>query len=110
MRAIIVASLFSAIAFSSAAHAQSGRLVTPGLSSTFVWKDVDASREAASLISAGVHETNPLLLYRLLACAVPNGTKAVVTDGGMFSQDILVVEGEHAGCRGNVPTEFFDMD
>jgi hypothetical protein len=96
--------------FSTAAYAVDGTLVGLGGSDVvFVWKDEDAQDEALSLISAGVHKTNPALLLSLIACVVPTGTSAITTDAGFVTHDILVTSGESSGCRGNVPVEAFDM-
>lgn len=71
----------------------------------FVWKSKKAHNEAMSLIAADVHRTNPALIAVLLACIVPSGTRAIVTDMGFATHDIMVVEGKSSGCRGNIPTE-----
>jgi len=76
-----------------------------GTDNVFVWKDSDAQSEAYKLIQAGVHNTNPALVFQLLACMVPRGTKAIITDMGFASHTILVTSGEHAGCRGVIPME-----
>lgn len=61
--------------------------------------------EGFKLIQAGVHQSNPMLVIRLLSCAVPAGTKAIITDSGFATQTILVTDGDNAGCRGDVVTE-----
>lgn len=71
----------------------------------FVWKDSEAQSEALKLIGAGVHKTNPQLVFRLMSCVAPAGSKAVVTDGGFASSTILITTGEHAGCRGVIQNE-----
>jgi len=43
----------------------------------------------------------------LLSCIVDSGTRAITTDAGFVTHDILVIEGEEAGCRGNIPAEDF---
>jgi hypothetical protein len=59
-----------------------------------------------TLIQGGVQNTHPELLYALMSCVVLDGTQAIITSGGFLSQDILIVSGEHSGCRGNVPSEY----
>lgn len=71
----------------------------------FVWRDGDAMDEGFKLIRAGVHKSNPMMVMELLSCAVPAGTKAIVTDSGFATQSILVIDGENSGCRGDVVTE-----
>jgi hypothetical protein len=88
-----------------------GKLVgLNGMKVVAVWKDDDAQSEGNTLIQAGVMETNPELLIPLLSCIVPSGTKAVITDAGLVTHDIMVIEGENAGCKGNVPMEVFDAN
>lgn len=77
----------------------------PGMDAVFVWLDEEAHSEALDLIRAGVHESNPALVMRLLACIAAPGDKAVITDMGMFSHTIVVIDGEEAGCRGLVTME-----
>jgi hypothetical protein len=92
------------------ALASEGRLVgLNGSDVVFVWRSKADHDEGLSLINAGVHKSNPALLFPLLACIVPSGTKAIITDGGFATHDILVIDGESAGCRGNVAMESFDL-
>jgi hypothetical protein len=76
-----------------------------GASVVFVWKDKKSHNEGLTLIQAGVHKSNPMLVMRLLACMVPSGTKAVITSAGFATHDVLVTSGEFSGCRGNVAVE-----
>jgi hypothetical protein len=68
-----------------------------------------AHEEAISLISAGVHKSNPMLIFPLVSCMVDNGTAAVTTDSGIVTHDIMVIEGPKSGCRGNIPVEHFEV-
>lgn len=103
LRAALVASIAMLVA--SPAAAQEVILGRTGSENVFVWKDSDAQSEAFKLIQAGVHKSNPTLVFRLLACMVPVGTKAVITDMGFASHTILVTSGEDAGCRGVIVRE-----
>ncbi|MFN3506229.1 MAG: hypothetical protein ACK4ZU_02050 [Allorhizobium sp.] len=76
-----------------------------GSDNVFVWRDGDAHSEAINLISAGVHNSNPTLVMRLLSCIVPAGTKAIITDAGFASHTILITSGDDAGCRGDIAAE-----
>lgn len=76
-----------------------------GNGAVVVWRDTTAMREAMRLINANVHQTNPRLLMPHVACMAPPGTEIVVTDGGVFSSEVLVVAGQLSGCRGVVPNE-----
>jgi hypothetical protein len=71
----------------------------------FVWRDKAAASEGYELIRAGVHLTNPPLVASLLACVVDYNTRVVTTSVGIITHDIMVIEGPHAGCRGNIPAE-----
>lgn len=73
-----------------------------------VWRNSAAMREAMQLINANVHRTNPTLLLPHIACMLPAGTEIVVTDGGFFSSEVLVVAGRLSGCRGIVENEWID--
>lgn len=88
----------------TSALALDGRLQNDG-KTVIVWRDAKAHDEGLSLIRAGVNKTNPALLLPLVACVVASGTRAVTTSAGMFTHDIIVVEGKNSGCRGNIPTE-----
>lgn len=76
-----------------------------GATNVIVWRSSDAQSEGMKLIEAGVHKTNPELVARLVACFEKPGTKVIVTDMGFLTHDIMVVEGENAGCKGNIPRE-----
>ena len=77
----------------------------PGMSVVFVWNDHAAYREGIKLIEAGVHDTNPALVFRLIACLPKPGAQAIITEAGAFSHTILVIDGPQSGCRGFVTTE-----
>jgi hypothetical protein len=95
-----------ALMLATPATAQDFHLVgLNGADQVFVWKSKKAHNEAMSLIAADVHRSNPALVMVLLACIVPTGTRAIVTDMGFATHDIMVVEGESSGCRGNIPME-----
>jgi hypothetical protein len=103
---VLFAAVFASLV--TAAFGMDGQLVGQGGASTvIIWKDKTSHEEGLSLISAGVHKTNPALLVRLISCIVPSGTRAITTSAGFMTHDIMVVEGEHSGCRGNVPMEVF---
>ena len=92
----------------SAAEALEGRLQPVGTAAVvIVWRTAKAQDEGAALIRAGVNKTDPSRLMPLIACIVPAGTRAVTTTARIFSHDVRVVEGPHAGCTGNVPSEAF---
>ncbi len=76
-------------------------LVADGGANILVWVPGKMD-EAVKLLNAGVQKTHPELLLVLLACRVPAGTTAIVTDGGFFSSDVLVTSGQSTGCRGTV--------
>jgi dihydrodipicolinate reductase len=98
------------VSFSTVAFATEGRLV--GLNKAtivIVWRDKASNDEAMALHDAGVDKTNPALLMRLIACIVPSGTRAIITSAGFATHDIMVIEGQHSGCRGNVVMEMFKL-
>ncbi len=77
-----------------------------GGTSIAVWKNQQALREGTDLLSAGIHKRNPELVTRLIACIVPAGTKAIVTDDPSLGiREILVTSGEFLGCRVSVNVE-----
>lgn len=106
--AVGVAAL-AASTFANPAHALEVTLGR-GQGTVFVWRDGDAMDEGFKLIQAGVHKSNPTMVLQLLSCAVPSGTKAVITDAGFATHTIIVVDGDNAGCRGDVVTEDVDRN
>ncbi|WP_159718751.1 hypothetical protein [Geminicoccus flavidas] len=111
MRMIYRAALASVfLAAAVPAHAANGRLVPMGgMSVVIVWKDADAHSKGLRLIQSGAAEAKPELLSPLIACLVEPNAKAITTDAGFATHDIMVVDGEHAGCEGNVATEAFEL-
>lgn len=108
MRILAACVLALTLLLSSPVFALDGRLVSPnGAPTVIIWKDKDAHDKALNLIDAGVAKTNPALLMPLIACIVPTGTRAVITSAGFATHDIMVIEGEHSGCQGNIPMELF---
>jgi hypothetical protein len=88
--------------------AQTRTLVRPDGAggSIIIWKNEKAHSEGVKLIGAGINKTNPALLMPLLACLVPVGAQAVVTDGGFFSSNVTIVSGNEAGCRGVISNDY----
>lgn len=76
-----------------------------GMNMVVVWKNKDAQHEGMSLIEAGVLQSNPELVIPYVSCIVPTGTRAIITDAGLATHDVMVIEGESAGCKGNIPME-----
>lgn len=76
-----------------------------GADVVFVWRSSAAHSEGLKLIRAGVLKTNPRLVARLLACLVPSGTHAIITDAGFATHDVVVTSGKDSGCHGNVAAE-----
>lgn len=103
MLRVIVATALVLVA--APAGAQEAKLGRDGSSVVFVWKDSDSQSEAYRLINAGVHKSNPVLLFRLMSCMPKPGDRAVVTDGGFASSTIVVTSGEESGCRGVIANE-----
>ncbi|MDM7852686.1 hypothetical protein [Pseudochrobactrum kiredjianiae] len=90
----------------SPANAQQYKLKALGDASViFVWNSADDRSEGYKLIQAGVHKTSPQLLMPLIACVAKPGNKVIVTDMGFVTHDIMVVDGENVGCRGNIAAE-----
>src|SRR5690554_2807687 len=101
MRSLLLAILMLVTSVTFSAAQGVGLIGLGGSDTVIVWRDKKAHDEGLSLISAGVHKSNPLLLIPLVACIVPSGTRAIITDGGFITHDVMIVEGENAGCRGN---------
>jgi len=76
-----------------------------GQTNVFIWKDKDSFTEGLALVRAGVHETKPEMVFRLVACIVPVGTKAIILDGGYPTNKVVVIDGPKAGCRGDAAAE-----
>ena len=70
----------------------------------FVWRSHQAYADAVKLVAAGVYESNPQLLTPLLSCVIEHGKRSVVLDKDDTTLEIMVIEGEAAGCRGIVPS------
>ena len=82
--------------------AQTVTLTAEGGANILVWHDYSALKEGMQMIAAEVYKTQPQLVAQLLACRTPSGSTAVVTNGGFFSSDVVVVSGRSAGCRGTI--------
>lgn len=105
IRAVVLAMCVSTL--NTSAMAQVKRLKA-GNGMIAVYKDSKSMSEAIQLISADVHKTNPQLVAPLISCIVKDGTSYIVSNGGFFSSDIMIVDGPDAGCRGTVPNERLD--
>lgn len=74
----------------------------PSAKYVLVWKDSKSHDRGLSLILNDVNKTHPEMIAALLACIVPNGTKVMLDSAGLFSYDITVIDGNDAGCQGNI--------
>jgi hypothetical protein len=106
--AVTLLGLAATVSTVTPGEASEGRLQpVGGAKVVIVWRNAKAQDEGAALIRAGVNTSDPARLLPFIACNVAPGTKAVTTTARIFRHDIKVVEGEHSGCVGNVPTEVF---
>lgn len=81
------------------------RLGRSGASDVKVWRDQNAFREGIQLINAGVQNSNPTLISKLLRCQPDPGDRAVIVDRSGGSATVTVIDGDNAGCRGVVAIE-----
>lgn len=72
-----------------------------------IWQSVSARQEGEAMIRAGM--SNKAAMY--YACVVPDLTPVTVIrqEGSVFSAsvswDVLVTDGDHRGCEGNVSND-----
>jgi hypothetical protein len=101
LRRLALASAFVALT-AQYGHAQERTLTgMNGAPNVIVWKNHHSLQQGTDLVSAGVGKKNPARIVGLIACIVPSGTSAIVTD----SSNVLVTSGEFSGCRGAVNVE-----
>jgi len=101
LRRLAIASAFVALT-PQYGHAQERTLTAVnGAPSVIVWKNHHSLQQGTDLVSAGVGKKNSALIVGLIACIVPSGTSAIVTD----SSNVLITSGEFSGCRGAVNIE-----
>ena len=81
----------------------------PGSKVIIVWKSKKAHNEGLAIIRSGLTQAKLLLLARLVACRATAGTEVIVTDAGFVTHDIMIVEGQSVGCRGNIPAEELEL-
>lgn len=105
MRRLLLMSALAVLPGAAAAQTPPPVLRNSGGDVVFVWRDSERMSEAMRMINAGVHRTNPGLIAPLVSCVAPNGSEAVVTNGGFFSSNVTVTSGRAAGCRGVVANE-----
>jgi len=103
---ILVTAALSSIALASPVSAQITGVLT-GASDIYVWKDARAQDDGFALIKAGTHKTNPNAVIRLMACMVPDGTRAALRNPGLSAHEVLILDGKAAGCAGTVPPGLF---
>lgn len=89
-----------------AANPNAKVLRMPNGGAVWVWRDADAQDEGITLIQSGADSE---LIAPLLACIVPSGVHAAVTDFGILTSDVIVIDGSKAGCRGNVSTDYLHL-
>ena len=73
-----------------------------------VWKDKNAQTEGYALIQTGAARRNPDVMFPLISCIVPKGTKAVMTgspEPDDLIRSVIVMDGVWVGCRGVVSVD-----
>ena len=73
-----------------------------------VWKDKNAQTEGYALIQTGAARRNPDVMFPLISCTVPKGTKAVMTgspEPDDLIRSVIVMDGVWVGCRGVVSVD-----
>jgi len=76
--------------------------------SVIVWKDKNAQTEGYALIQTGAARRNPDVMFPLISCIVPKGTKAVMTgspEPDDLIRSVIVMDGVWVGCRGVVSVD-----
>jgi hypothetical protein len=96
---------------SSVAWTADGTLVAhEGDEYVVLWKDVEAHAQAALLLNPKFDFGNdyPKLILPLISCFACSGTHVSTTSpGGLLYIDVVVRDGESAGCRGNIDRDQF---
>lgn len=102
-RLILVAQM---ILWASVAHAAEGVLIAKDGKVVLVWKTRKAMDEGLTLLRA---KADPQLIVPLISCAPESGTRVIklTSDSGLFTRDVLVIEGKWKGGRGVIPYEYF---
>ena len=74
--------------------------------SILVWKSGKALEDGLALMRAGA---DAKLITRLVSCPPAPGTRVVLGSGdpGLYLREVIVVNGDWAGCRGVIPKENF---
>lgn len=94
-----VATMLSTVAILGAgASADEGYLFDQRSSSVIVWKSELAMKEGVVLLEAKQID----LAAQYAACVVEQHTKVVFLPGGYESIPVMIIDGPHRGCRGNV--------
>ena len=73
-----------------------------------VWKDKNAQTEGSALIQTGAARRTPDMMFPLISCIVPKGTKAVMTgspEPDDLIRSVIVMDGVWVGCRGVVSVD-----
>ena len=90
------------------AIAQERELARDSDGPVIVWKDKNAQIEGSVLIQTGAARRTPDMMFPLISCIAPKGTKVVVTgspDPDDFIRSVIVTDGVWVGCRGVVSVE-----
>jgi hypothetical protein len=96
--------------FPPARAADGALLAREGDGYVVIWKDVEAHSRGALLLNPKFDFVNdyPKLILPLIACFARSGTHASTTSaGGLLYIDVVVRDGDSAGCRGNIDRDQF---
>jgi hypothetical protein len=104
---VIMTTIVALVLATTSAASQTGAITlqdSSGNKVVAVWRSDKAMEQGRQLVQQGISKQKPELLLQLIACFVPNGTKASFTNTSFFSvsTEVLIVDGERAGCRGVV--------
>jgi hypothetical protein len=95
---IALSVLFGVLISAQLVAAQEGFVADKRRSSVFIWRSEVSMKDGVTLLNA----KQPDLAAKYASCIVAQNTRVAFLTGGYESIPVMVIEGPHRGCRGNV--------
>jgi hypothetical protein len=92
----------------STADTVKGRVISSLGTEAMIWTDPASATETLKLIQVGVDPSAPRL-KRAVSCVVPNRSRVSLLQVIGYGQwyEVVVLDGQEAGCKGVVPGAWF---